>query len=272
LRRFDIGTVCRHDSARRTRQEVSVALEGNLKDFSLADMFRLLSTGRKTGTLFLTRPDAEGKVCFRKGRIFFASSNYNRESLGTRLVEAGVITDKQLRQALGLQKIQKQDKATRRLGQILIVEGYLEASVLEGFIQEQINDTLFDLFRWDDGDLRFEPDEVCEDEDIGISVSVENIIMEASRRLEMWNRIREKIPSMDARFVMAAAPGEKSIEIHLKPREWMLLCYLHGGKSVSELSALTGYNDFETAKILYGMSAAGLIEAEGESGEAPGTG
>jgi len=249
-----------------------VALEGNLKDFSLADMFRLLSSGRKTGTLFLARPDAEGKVCFRKGRIFFASSNYNRESLGTRLVEAGVISEKQLRQALGLQKIQKQDKATRRLGQILIVEGYLEASVLEGFIQEQINDTLFDLFRWDDGDLRFEPEEVCEDEDIGISVSVENIIMEASRRLEMWNRIREKIPSMDARFIMAAAPGEKSIEIHLKPREWMLLCYLHGGKSVSELSALTGYNDFETAKILYGMSAAGLIEAEGESGEAPGTG
>ena len=246
-----------------------MALEGNLRDFSLADMFRLLSAGRKSGTLYLSRPDAEGKVCFRKGRIFFASSNYNRESLGARLVDAGVISEKQLRQALGLQKIQKKDKASRRHGQILVVEGYLEATLLEGFIQEQINDTLFDLFRWDDGNVRFEADEICEDEDIGISVSVENIIMEASRRLEMWNRIREKFPSMEARFVMAAAPGEKSIEIPLKPREWMLLCYLHGGKSVSELSALTGYNDFETAKILYGMSAAGLIEVEGESDEAP---
>jgi hypothetical protein len=246
-----------------------VALEGNLKDFSLADMFRLLSAGGKTGTLYLTRPGAEGKVSFRKGRVFFASSNYNRESLGQRLVKADVISEKQLRQALGLQKIQKKEKATRRLGQILVVEGYLDAGVLEGFIQDQINDTLFDLFRWDSGDLRFEPGEVCEDEDIGISVSVENIIMEASRRLEMWNRIREKIPSMDTRFEMAAAPGEKSIEIHLKPKEWMLLCYLHGGKSVTELSALTGYNDFETAKVLYGMSAAGLIEVVGASDEAP---
>ena len=242
-----------------------VALEGNLKDFSLADMFHLLSSGQKTGTLYMTTAGAEGKVCFKKGRVFFASSNYNRESLGKRLVKAGVISDKQLRQALGLQKIQKKEKAGRRLGQILVDEGYLDVKVLEAFIQEQINDTLFDLFRWEDGELRFEGDDVCESEDIGISVSVENIIMESSRRLEMWNRIREKIPSTETRFVMAAAPGEKSIEIHLKPKEWMLLCYLHGGRSVRELTDLTGYNDFETARILYGMNAAGLIEKIGAS-------
>ncbi|MBS3956759.1 MAG: DUF4388 domain-containing protein [Clostridiales bacterium] len=243
-----------------------MALEGNLKDFSLADMFRLLSSGQKTGTLYMTRSEAEGRVCFKKGRVYFASSNYNRESLGKRLVKSGVISEKQLRQALGLQKIQKKEKAGRRLGQILVDEGYLEGKILENFIQDQINDTLFDLFRWEEGDLRFEAEDTCEDEDIGISVSVENIIMESARRLEMWARIRERIPTLDTRFVMAAAPGEKSIEIHLKPREWMLLCFLHGGRSVHELTELTGYNDFETAKILYGMHSAGLIEKLNVSG------
>lgn len=237
-----------------------MALEGNLRDFSLADMFRLLASGSKTGTLYLDSAEAQGKVCFKKGRVFFASSNWNRESLGRRLVKAAVITEKQLRQALGLQKIQKKEKAGRRLGQILVDEGYMDSKVLENFIQEQINDTLFDLFRWEDGELRFEADEVAEDEDIGVSVSVENIIMEASRRLEMWNRIRQKIPSMHTAFIMAGAPGDKSMEIHLKPKEWMLLCYLHGGRSVRELVELTGYNDFDTAKILYGMYSAGLIE------------
>lgn len=244
-----------------------MALEGNLKDFSLPDMFRLLAQGSKTGTLYMENGDAQGKVCFKNGRVFFASSNWNRESLGRRLVKAGVISEKQLRQALGLQKIQKKEKAGRRLGQILVDEGYLEAQVLETFIQEQINDTLFDLFRWEEGELRFEADEVCEDEDIGISVSVENIIMEASRRLEMWNRIRQKIPSMDTVFVMAEAPGDKSMEIHLKPKEWMLLCYLHGGKTVRELVELTGYTDFETARILYGMYSAGLIERVGPASD-----
>jgi len=240
-----------------------VALEGNLKDFSLGDMFRLLASGRKTGTLHLERSGGEGKVCFSKGRVFFATSNWNRESLGRRLVRAGIISEKQLRQALGLQKIQKKEKADRRLGQILVDEGYLDAKLLDGFIAEQLNDTLFDLFRWDEGELRFEPGELAEEEDIGISVGVENILMEVSRRLELWNRIRQRIPSMDTSFVMAAAPGDKSMEIHLKPKEWMLLCYLHGGRTVRELVDLTGYNDFETAKILYGMYAAGLIERIG---------
>ena len=79
-----------------------VALEGNLRDFSIADMFRLLASGRKTGTLYLEREDAQGRVCFKKGRVFFASSNWHRESLGRRLVKAAVISEKQLRQALGL--------------------------------------------------------------------------------------------------------------------------------------------------------------------------
>ena len=140
-----------------------MALEGNLKDFSLADMFRLLSSGQKTGTLYMTRSEAEGRVCFKKGRVYFASSNYNRESLGKRLVKSGVISEKQLRQALGLQKIQKKEKAGRRLGQILVDEGYLEGKILENFIQDQINDTLFDLFRWEEGDLRFEAEGTCED-------------------------------------------------------------------------------------------------------------
>ncbi len=241
-----------------------MALEGNLKDFSLADMFRLLASGRKTGVLHLERPDGQGKVCFKEGRVFFATSNWHRESLGKRLVRGGVITAAQLRQALGLQRIQKREMAGRRLGQILVDEGYLEAHVLESFIQEQINDTLFALFRWDEGDLRFDSGDACDDEDIGISVSVENIIMEASRRLELWDRIRQKVPSLDTEFIMAAAPGDKTLDIHLKPREWMLMCHLHGGRTVRELGTLTGFDDFETSKILYGMYSAGLVERVGE--------
>lgn len=245
-----------------------MALEGNLRDFSIADVFRLLASGNKTGALHLERSGANATVWFKQGRVFFATSDAHRESLGRRLVRAGVISEKQLRQALGLQKIQTGEKAGRRLGQILVEEGYLEPRVLESVIQEQIHDTLFELFRWEEGELRFEPDEVCENEDIGISVSVENIIMEASRRLEMWDRIRQKIPDADVEFVMAAAPGDKSAEIHLKPKEWMILCYLHGGRSVRELVELTGYDEFETSRILYGMYSAGLVERLGEGTDA----
>ncbi len=242
-----------------------MALEGNLKDFSLADMFRLLAKGQKTGTLHVARDGAEGRICFKDGAVIFAASEGHKDNLGKRLARAGIISDKQLRQALGLQKIQKKEKAGRRLGQILIDEGYVEQPVLEDFIQDQISDALFEMFRWDEGQLRFEPDEACEDEDIGLAVSVDALVADAEKRLDQWNRILEKIPSMDARFAMSSAPGERPIDIHLKPREWMVLCYLHGGRSVRELVEATGYNDFETAKTLYAMLASGLIEQIGSA-------
>lgn len=244
-----------------------MALEGNLKDFSLTDMFRLLQTGSKSGTLHVEHGDDEGLVCFRDGQVVYASSGGASEPAGKRLARAGVISEKQLRQAQGLMKIQKKDKAGRKLGQILIDEGYLEAEVLEGFVRDHVSDALFDLLRWEEGELRFEPEEGCDDADIGITVTVESVLADANKRLEMWDRIKEKIPSVETRFAMAAGPGGKNTEIHLKPREWMLLCYLHGSRSVAELSELTGYNDFETARVLYGMYASGLIEKVGPAGE-----
>ena len=59
----------------------------------------------------LEREDAQGKVCFKKGRVFFARSNWHRESLGRRLVKTGVISEKQLRQALGRHHGQAQGRA-----------------------------------------------------------------------------------------------------------------------------------------------------------------
>jgi hypothetical protein len=244
-----------------------LALEGNLKDFSLADMFRLLDSGSKSGTLHVTSDSAEGIVCFREGQIFYASTDQKPEPMGRRLSKAGIISDKQLRQAQGLMKIQKRDKAKRKLGQILVDEGYLESSVLEAFIGELITDALFEMLRWEDGELRFEAEEDCVDVDLGLSLAVDVALAEAEKRLEAWSRIRDKIPSLDTRFAMSSAPGQKPMEIHLKPREWMLLCYLHGSRSVSELVELTGYSDFETARTLYGMYTGGLIEKVGPAGE-----
>lgn len=244
-----------------------MALEGNLRDFSLQDMFRLLQTGSKSGILHVDGAGGEGVVCFRDGAILHASAGGSAEPVAKRLAKAGVISEKQLRQAQGLMKIQKKDKAERRLGQILVDEGYLEASVLEGFVTEQVADALFDLLRWEEGELRFEPDETCAEADLGIAVAVDAVLADAAKRLESWNKIRDKIPSLDTRFAMASGPGAKSTDIHLKPREWMLLCYLHNGRSVRELVDLTGYSDYETARTLYGMYASGLIEKVGPAGE-----
>ena len=236
-----------------------MALRGNLRDFSLPDVFQLVTFSRKTGVLRIAREGGdEGSVWFRDGDIFFASSNWRTELLGERLVRAQRITPQALKRALALRAEEPEDG--RRLGQILVDEGYITEEILQAFVQEQIQDTIFDLMRWDEGDFDFEAMPEVVDEDIGLVVSIENVVMEGARRLEEWNRIRKKIPSVEVVFKMATAPGEGAFEISLKPTEWQLLLLVDCTRSVAELASETGRTDFEVARVLYGLFSAGLLE------------
>jgi len=234
-----------------------MALRGNLKDFSLPDVFQLVQLSGKTGVLRVVRPGAEGSIWFRDGEVFFAQSNWRHELLGDRLVNAQRITPAALERAL---KIHKAEDGRRRLGEILVDEGYITQQVLESFVQEQIQDTIFDIMRWDEGDFDFEVLPEVVHEDIGLSVSVENIVMEGSRRLEEWNRIKKKVPSPEMVFKMATAPGEGTFEISLKPVEWNLLLLIDGTRSVRELAEEVRSTDFEVSRVIYGLFSAGLLE------------
>jgi hypothetical protein len=243
-----------------------VALEGNLQDFSLSDMLRLLESGAKTGTLELERSDERGIVCMREGRVCFAAGPRYGHPLGKRLVSDGIISENQLRQALGLQKIQTQEKSGRRLAQVLIEEGFVDARTLDLFVREALYEALFDLFLWDSGTVRFEQGDSCAEYEIGILVQVEAVLQEMTKRLDEWQRIRERIPSLDTVFITAPGPGEKSADIHLSPAEWMVLAELHGGRTVRELMAATGASDFEMTRTLYSMQMAGLVDMAGSVG------
>ena len=79
-------------------------LKGSLRDFSLPDLFQLLHFGKKNGTLNIINDEAKGYVCFRNGNVFFATHNWKRLTLGQRLVEAGMVSEEQIEEALDLQK------------------------------------------------------------------------------------------------------------------------------------------------------------------------
>ncbi len=235
-----------------------MALRGNLVDFTLSDVFQLIAMSRKTGVLRIHRLDASrGSVWFRDGEVFFAESNWRRERLGDRLVATQKIAPGALAKAV---EIRAAESEGRRLGTILVDEGYISRGVLEAFVQEQILDTIFDLMRWEDGEFDFEISAERPEEDIGLSVSIENIAMESGRRLEEWERIKKKVPSMDIVFKMASAPGEGPFEISLKPIEWNVLLLIDGTRTVSEVAQASGMTDFDVARVVYGLFSGGLLE------------
>ncbi|MBU4490502.1 MAG: DUF4388 domain-containing protein, partial [Actinobacteria bacterium] len=241
-------------------------LKGSLRDFSLPDLFQLLHFGKKNGTLNIINDDARGYVCFRNGNVFFATHNWKRATLGQRLVEAGMVSEEQIEEALDLQKTTRKGQ---RLGHILVELGYLSRESLEVFVQEQIRDAVFHLLRWTEGEFDFDPNEIFPEEDIGLSMSTEDLIMEGSRRLDEWYQIEKKVPSLDTVFMMTRVPRKEAKDVDLTSEEWLVLYHVDGESTVRDIIEKSGQSALVACKALYGLVTAGLAaRVEEGSGEA----
>ena len=136
-----------------------MALEGTLKDFSLADIFQLIGIQRKTGVLTLTNPDDVVTVSFLDGNVVSADSQKKNleDLLGSVLVQSGRVTDEQLQEALRTQK-----RTLQRIGHILIQEKLISHEDLSRALALQVTQVVYRLFRWKDGDYHFAQESTIE--------------------------------------------------------------------------------------------------------------
>jgi Domain of unknown function (DUF4388) len=240
-------------------------LKGTLDDFTLPDVFRLMSFAKKTGCVDVNRSAGQGKVWFREGEVYYAESSLSKEPLGQKLVRSRALTEGQLMKALDEQAASKE-----RLGTVLLKSGLVTEDQLESAVRQQIEDAVFDLLRWELGEFQWEP-AAERDSEVQIGVSVENLIMEASRRLDEYEVIRRKIPSGLSVLGMAATPPEGAVEINITPQEWRILVLVDGNRTVQDIAQMVGLDEFGAMRILYGLVSAGLIELVGEGTAAPAT-
>jgi hypothetical protein len=229
-------------------------LSGTLDEFALADVFRLLSMAHKTGRLEVERQAGNGAIYFNNGEVYYAQSSLVREQLGQKLVRSGRVTEGQLRRALD-------EHATtgRRVGEILVTSGAISSEELQETVRGQIEDAVFDLLRWERGNFSWTSGEEI-DVEVPISVSVENLIMEASRRLDELEVIARKIPSEDTIVSMSSKPPEGAVEINITPEEWRVLVMVNGSRTVADVADAVGLDRFSTMRTMHGLVSAGLIE------------
>jgi hypothetical protein len=229
-------------------------LKGSFEDFSLSEIFRLLSFTKKTGRLEMYKSAGDGRVFFRDGEIYFAQSSLKKEPLGQKLVRSGALSEGQLRKALDLHAT-----TGERVGEILLRGGDIMEEQLSAAVREQIEDAVFDLLRWEAGEFAFEPHERFTVE-IPISVSVENLIVEASRRLDELELIRRRIPSPDVVLAVAPTPPEGAKQINITPDEWRLLVLVDGSRTVGEIAEAADLDEFSGLRTLYGLLSSGLVD------------
>jgi len=261
-----------------------MALEGTLRDFSLADIFQLIGLQRKTGVLTLRSAEDVVSISFLEGRVVGADSLNKRleDRLGQVLLKTGAITQDDLEKALKVQM-----ETLERLGHILIRHEVISREGLRHAIEQQILQIIYRVFRWQDGDYHFSQETSIDyDHELVTPLGAESILMEGARMLDEWPIIEKRIPHRGIVFV--PAPAARTVEVaadeelgelndfefdfdetpapppaagrvRVSALEREILDLLDGRSSVDDVIKKSPASEFETCKALYTLLSRSLI-------------
>lgn len=146
-------------------------------------------------------------------------------------------------------------KDTGNVGYIVLQKGEIIHSEADNFRGE---DAFFTLISWGEGEFRFEEGSV--DAKTTITRSVTSLLMEAARRIDEWKLLRKKIGSIDAIPVFNEIDRQERRKISLSTLEWLVISKIDGKQSIAQISESAGINIYDTARIIFGMIASGLLK------------
>ncbi len=231
-----------------------MALKGNLHDFSITQLLNLIHLARKTGTLAIDGKSSTARVAFREGKLIHAVSTGAEGRLVNLLVRAGKITADQSKQI-------PDNKTDRELGTMLVQAGLLTKQDLDSLVRNHVREVVDKLFALSEGYFRFEPNILPDDRLVAEPpISLDNIIMEGTRRLKESERLQDELPNLDITMKFTDRPDTRLRNVNLSVEEWRVVSYINPKNTIRQIAQANGMSEFQIRKIVYGMLQAGLVE------------
>ncbi|MBL0700793.1 MAG: DUF4388 domain-containing protein [Desulfosarcina sp.] len=231
-----------------------MSLTGNIDTIDLTDLLQLLCNDQKTGILKITNEKNEVKIIIKDGSIIYATSSQKEFRLGTLFVNEGIITYKQLMDAIVESK--KQNLA---IGKFLVIRKHITTDILKQFSNKQVEEILYNIFLWDEGDFEYKDQEHNLDKMIVVPFNTMNIMLEAARRIDDMSIFKKKINNEKMVFNIT----EKILDnegIILQFNEWRMLSFVDGACSVEGIIKKSGFDKYSVYSILFSLISYGLVE------------
>ena len=184
-----------------------MALKGDLESIDLAHVFQMLTWGEKTGTLEIRSKGAKTCLFFQERGVLFP---FDREAFPQKvllsLCRHGRVDEQDLARAT--QTARSRDA---ELLSVLVEMQSLSQEELDAAFREQMEEEIYDLFFVTDATFEFledqKPDAPGKILEPRYALPPQGLVMEAARRIDEWNYIREKIKSDECIFEPCIRPG-----------------------------------------------------------------
>ncbi len=230
-------------------------MQGKIADFSIPDIFQLVSSQGKSGSLSITGEDRVTNFLFCEGRIVDVHPDRRKSGslLGTMLRDAGYLTDSELKRFLS-----SQGTGGKKIGELLVEKGKVSKEVLSRYLMLQVKECLFDVLTLREGEYRFEGFAVRPVTWGGDPIRPDILLMEGMQFLDEYPRYRERFPP--GGFRIARKKGERVDPYAFSEEErvlWKALEFSEDPDRVFRKACLTG---FEGVKGLAALHQRGLID------------
>lgn len=240
-------------------QKKEMELEGSLRSFTVPDILQFLSTAKMTGILSIWREEYHIDLIIREGKIVNSSALNRPRKLGDMLVYRGYVKRLELMDVLGAQKSLDRGKL---LGQILLEREIIDKNTLRDVLKLQLEDEIWELFSWQDGQFKFEHRKDIDTTNIVVEIDIEPLLIEGSRRQDEWTRIIKNVSGNEVVFTIQSIPEVFENDLKFPENEWMILSLINGVFDVGSIVDRSGLGKFETYRILNNFITQGLITAK----------
>jgi hypothetical protein len=157
-----------------------------------------------------------------------------------------------------MEAFRKQGETGIKLGRILVTDGLLQEDEVQRFLRIKAEETIYDLFLWDEGAFKFYNEAPAQESHVLIQMDVTSILMEGTRRSDEWARIRNIFPSSEA--VLKILPDALTRSILSDPLYNRMVQLLESPRRISDLCLMFHASDFAVSKTLYDMYRMGILE------------
>ena len=234
-----------------------MSFAGNLKTVSFGDVLQLISTGKKTGALNLDRTQRGKKIFFREGGIIASSSipPTDEERLGQLLLRRGQVTPDGLERAL-----KRQQASQKKLGQVLVELGVLDRKSLAAVLSAQVEEAIYSVFGWPDGDFDFIEGEAPDSSQQLVELNTLNVMMEGARRYDEYSQIAHALPEENTVLRLSPNPSLPDGDITLSEEDLEVIASIDGERSVGDILCGSSRGEYAASKALYKILDVDLAE------------
>jgi hypothetical protein len=246
-----------------SRPERTHHYRGDLRTTALPEMLAVIHQIRVSGEVEATAGEFSKRIFLESGYVVHASSSDLADSLGSFLKRSGRLSDGQFQSAM-----QKRSEGSRRLGEVLIEQGVLSPAQVCEAIREHVENIIWSLFSWEEGEVTFQLGEPDLTGIVRIQIPLRQVILQGIKRAANAKSLVHRMGGRDSLFEPHFR-FEDLIELALEDPEYQLLSQVDGRRTLYELCTQGPQAAADNARLLYAFSVLGLVRRAGSAERTP---